>query len=309
VIAFLALSPSLDITYEVPELAFGSIARPTGVTRVAGGKALNAARVAKSLGAEVSTVVALGGGVGSWVRRLLEEDGVDAEYIDLEAPARTCLAIVRDAESTQSTDVYEPATPLSPDEWKAYRGAAEALVLRQRPAFVALAGSLPAGVPPEEAAALLARLRGTGARIVVDGSGHGLRATVTVADLVKINRLEASELLGQEQPDAITACRALRERYGVDSIVTDGVQGAAAVLDGRAEILPPPAARGRFPAGSGDSFLGGVLTGLDRGLDPAEALRLGADAAERNALVPGQGRLAVGDSVASSAAATTARSA
>ena len=291
-IAFLALSPSLDITYEVPELAFGSIARPTGVTRVAGGKALNAARVAKSLGAEVSTVVALGGGVGSWVRRLLEEDGVDAEFVGLEAPARTCLAIVKDAESTQSTDVYEPASPLTALEWAAYQRAAEVLVLRRRPAFVALAGSLPAGVPPDEAASLLRRLRESGARVVVDGSGPGLRATAREADLVKINRFEASELLGQEQPDAITACRSLREVHGIDSIVTDGIRGAAASLGGRDELVPPPTARGRFPAGSGDAFLGGVLTALDRGLDATQALRLGAGAAERNALIPGQGRLA-----------------
>ncbi|NNH55119.1 hypothetical protein HLB15_23150, partial [Promicromonospora citrea] len=59
-ISALALSPSLDVTYEVEELS--GIQRPLSVHKVAGGKALNAARAAATLGARVAAVAVLGGG-------------------------------------------------------------------------------------------------------------------------------------------------------------------------------------------------------------------------------------------------------
>lgn len=290
----LAVSASLDVTYEVDELRYGDITRPVAVTRVAGGKALNVARAAAALGAEVHAIAALGGPTGSWIESMLADDGVAATIVPLQRATRTCIAIVERAESATSTDVYEPATALEPAEWRAYADAARmnvGAVDGARP-WVALSGSIPPGVPLDRLGALLAELRSLGARIVVDGSGEGLKATAAAADLVKVNRLEASELVDRELDSAAQACRVLRDEYGVDAVVTDGVAGAAALLGDYAGAAPAPATRGRFPAGSGDSFLGGLLAALDRGADPQEALEQAADAGMRNALVPGQGRLA-----------------
>ncbi|MFF2486050.1 PfkB family carbohydrate kinase [Microbacterium sp. NPDC058062] len=290
VIVALALSPSLDVTYEVGELRVGDITRPERVTRVAGGKALNAARSAAALGADVRAVAALGGHTGAWVAELLAADGVPARVVRLERETRTSSAIVERSGGASSTDLYEAATPLTPGEWGAFREAAMTTVGERMP-WVAVSGSLPAGVPGEELAALLDALRAADARVAVDSSGEGLRALSASADLLKVNRSEVSELLGADFPDAGSAARALREGWGGGVVVTDGVRGGFALLGDDELEVAPPAAPGRFSAGSGDAFLGGLLAGMDRALPAAAALALARDTAERNARVPGQGVL------------------
>ncbi|GLI26495.1 1-phosphofructokinase [Agromyces rhizosphaerae] len=292
-IVTLAVSPSLDVTYEVDRLHPGEITRPVRVTRVAGGKALNVARVARSLGADVAAVGALGGHTGAWIADLLATDGVETRIVPLRHETRTCSAIVETDGGASSTDLYERATPLDADEWEAFRATAlEAAASASGDVWVAFSGSVPAAVDPAEVAALLAALRARGARIAVDSSGAALRALIQSADLVKVNRAEVEELLEQRFADASEAAHALGSRWSVDVVVTDGVRGGSALLAGTRVDLPPPGALGRFSAGSGDAFLGGFLAAIDRGADPAQALAFAADAAERNALVPGQGVLA-----------------
>lgn len=290
-ILFLALSPSLDLTIEVPNLDRGEIVRPTRVTRVAGGKALNAARAAHALGAPVRAVAALGGSSGSWVAQLLAEEGVGLDRVELAADTRMCSAIVEGAGASRSTDIYEPATPVGADEWRSLRDLVTAVAQRHRPTWCALSGSIPAGVPLDELARLLDGIRASGVRVAVDCSGAGLAATAPYADLLKINLAEASELLGAQQVGAEAACRALNDRFGADAVVTDGDREGVAIVTGSQVPIPPPAQIGVFPAGSGDAFLGGLLTGLDRAEAAVDALELARVATERNAAVPGQGRL------------------
>ena len=49
--------------------------------------------------------------------------------------------------------------------------------------------------------------------------------------------------------------------------------------------------RGRYPVGSGDSFLAGLVTALDRGEAWEDALRLALGAGAANAELPGAARL------------------
>ncbi|MGN6200192.1 1-phosphofructokinase family hexose kinase, partial [Humibacter sp.] len=247
----LALSASLDVTYEVDELNVGDITRPFAVTRVAGGKALNVARAASALGAQVSTLAALGGATGEWVAEMLAHDGVATTVVPLRRVTRTCIAVVERAESATSTDLYEPATELDADEWDAYAAATRRAVAASTGGgpWVALSGSVPPGVPHDELGSLLSELRRSGARVVVDGSGDGIRATAPAAELIKVNRREASELLGIQLETAADACDRLRERYGCDAVVTDGVAGSSALLGSIRTSVPASVRRGRFPAG------------------------------------------------------------
>lgn len=285
----LALSPAVDVTYELGALVPGEINRPSRVTRVAGGKALNAARVAGELGADVRVTVALGGASGEWIHRRLDADGVTATVISLAAETRTCLALVEADGGASSTDVYEAATVLSADEWTAF---SDSVRTARTADWTAIAGSIPPGVPPDELAALLAEVRARGSQIAVDTSGASLALLAPESDLVKVNRAEAAELLGRDLADAASAAQTLHDRFGVDAVVTDGVRGGAASFSGELYRLAPPSSVGCFPAGSGDSFFGGLLAALSRGDGIPAALASARDAAERNAQMPGQGVLA-----------------
>lgn len=287
----LALAPSVDVTLEVDRLRIGGISRPHRVTRVAGGKSLNVARTVRALGSDARVVAALGGSTGRWIADELARVEVESEIVEIAGETRSCLAIVEDSGGTSSTDLYEPPTAILSAEWEL---VVEATRRAARGAdWVAVSGSLPPGVPPAELAALLEELRGVGIRVAVDSSGRGLAALAQVADLVKVNRSEAGEYLGAEAAEAATLAAELRARVPRAAVVvTDGVRGAAASTDDGALVAPAAAATGRFPVGSGDAFLAGLLDARDRGRSWAEALERAREVAERNAGVAGPGILA-----------------
>ena len=104
-IAFVAASPSIDRTHVVEALTPGEIHRPQHVVAVAGGKALNAARAAHALGADVHAIALLGGHTGRWVAAALEDEGVTCDAVPGPGETRICLS-VSDGEAL--TEFYEP---------------------------------------------------------------------------------------------------------------------------------------------------------------------------------------------------------
>jgi 1-phosphofructokinase family hexose kinase len=287
VILVAAPSPSVDVTYLLDAFEPHAIHRPRQVVKVPGGKALNAARVAAALGADVRVVAALGGPTGEWVAAELGRRGIPARVIATAAPTRTCVSIAHDG---GLTEVYEPAAPLLGPEWTAFAAAVSADLVR--PQWMVLAGSLPAGAPTDGAAQIVAAARAVGARSCVDTSGAALAAALSAnPDLVKVNAAEAADLLGAAAADPLDLARQLHERSGAVAVVTAGVRGAAAWSGHSGQTVPPPGRRGAYPVGSGDAFLAGLVVALDRGADLGTALEAATGAAGANAEVPGAGEL------------------
>lgn len=286
-ITFVALSPSVDITYLVDEFVEGGTFRPTAVFRAAGGKALNAARAARVLGASVQAVVILGGPAGNFIRQHLAAAGVPLEVVDAAAETRTCVSIAS-AASGLLTELYEHPSAI---------GAGELASLRRvlgRPAeagWWAISGGMPSSVPVDELAGLVRLGHSLGQRVAIDSHGAALAVALDARpDLVKVNRREAAELLGvPDNTDVFDLALRIRSVTVGRVVITDGAEGSFAV-DGSARWRATwTGAPGRYPVGSGDSYLGGLLTGLDRGDSFDRALRLACGAATANALVPGAG--------------------
>ena len=139
-IVFVAGSPSIDRTHEVEALTPGAIHRPTRVVAVAGGKALNAARAAHHLGAEVRAIALLGGHAGRWIADALMREGLDHEVVDGPGESRMALSVAADG---ALTEFYEPPPPIAAEHWDAL----EAAVAATAADWVALSGSLPRGAP------------------------------------------------------------------------------------------------------------------------------------------------------------------
>ncbi|MFC8801024.1 1-phosphofructokinase family hexose kinase [Promicromonospora sp. NPDC057138] len=305
-ISALALSPSLDVTYVVDELE--GIQRPRSVHRVAGGKALNAARAAAALGARVSAVAVLGAGAGRDVADGARADGVDLHAVFGTEPTRSCVSIFSRA-SGRLTEIYERAVPVSVSTAAAALDAAVALAAA-RPGWWFVSGGLPDAAPAGLLADVVRRLHDAGVRVAVDSHGPALRSAVGAQpDLVKVNRWEALELVGAgggagaggaarggaagagaaaagepSVPELLAAVHALAEGLVV---ITDGADGAWATDGDRVLRARLAGHTGNFPVGSGDSFLGGLLVALDNGADLADALALAIATGTANAQVPG----------------------
>ena len=105
-------------------------------------------------------------------------------------------------------------------------------------------------------------------------------------------RCSASPPSGRE--DALAACAKLRELAGGDGhagIVTRGADGVTVAAPDGSRYEGVLYERGRYPVGSGDAFLGGLVVGLERGDPWPDALRLALGAAAANAELPGAGTL------------------
>jgi 1-phosphofructokinase family hexose kinase len=280
-IAFVAGSPSIDRQHEIDALEPGTIHRPHSVVAVAGGKALNAARAANHLGADVEAVALLGGHAGRWVADALAEEGVALVVVD--GPGETRMALSVHAGDGPLTEFYEPAPRIDAEHWDELEAAVTRAARDGH--WVAISGSLPPGAPPDAYTRLTHAARAGGARVALDARGEGLWGGLHAGpDFVKVNASEAAEL-------GYTTAQALREAAGsTAAAITHGADGME-LATANAVLRAAPPVRGRFPVGSGDAALGGFLTALDVGGDWAAALTLATAAAAANAEVPGAGRL------------------
>lgn len=292
-ITFVALSPSVDVTYLVDEFVEGGTFRPTSVFRAAGGKALNAARAGRVLGASVRAVAILGGSAGAFIGQDLAAVGVPLETVVAEAETRTCVSIAS-AASGLLTELYEHPSAVSAGE---LAELARVLGRSAEAGWWAISGGMPSSVPVDELAGLVRLGHSLGQRVAIDSHGAVLAVALSAGpDLVKVNRREAAELVGAPlETDVFDLALRIRDVTGGRVVITDGVDGSIAVDDTQRWRARRTGAPGRYPVGSGDSYLGGLLAGLDRGDSFEGALRLAAGAATANALVPGAGVFAAED--------------
>jgi 1-phosphofructokinase family hexose kinase len=270
----------------VDEVIPGAIHRPHTIVEVAGGKGFNVARAVHRLGAPVFATGILGGRTGALIRKLLRAEGVAFGGVQGEGTTRTCTSVA--CSTTHAlTEFYEPASPIDAGEWARLSADVDGAITGQT-GWLTVSGSLPPGAPAHAVTALVDLARARGFRAAVDTHGAALRTALTARpDLVKVNAEEAAEVLGGEGP-AHDLVRALHDAAGAvgTTVVTAGADGAwAAHEDTLLRVFP--LRRGAYPVGSGDCFLAGLVSGLDRDGDPVDALRLAVGTATANAIEPG----------------------
>ena len=294
-IVCLAANPSVDRLFEVERLVKGDIHRPSGFVQVPGGKGLNVARAARALGAEASVVALLRGHSGRWLQEALAAEGVEGTFVWTHGESRSSLSVA-DRETAALTEFYEHGA-VAPDA--AWVELTHAAVARCSPgAWLTISGSMPRGAPDEGYRDLIAEVRDAGVRVALDAEGERLRLALAAGpDVVKVNVAEAGDLLGvptARRDDSLAAASKIRHMAGGDGhvgIVTRGAEGV--MLAGPDGTLHEGVlyVRGRYPVGSGDSFLAGLVAALDRAMGWEDALRAALGAGAANAELPGAARL------------------
>jgi 1-phosphofructokinase family hexose kinase len=288
-----APNPSIDRLYELERLRAGVIHRPTLSVAVPGGKGLNAARAAHTLGADVVAVTILRGHAGHWIEEQLERLGVRSRVVWASGETRTCISI-RDSETDGLTEIYDRGKPLATSDWTAMeRLVDEELGLGAE--LLTISGGIPPGVDDDAFGRICRAARRSGVRVLVDAYGPGLVGALRERPwLVKLNAAEASELIGrpvQGESDASQAAVEIR-RLGADvAVVTMGRTGGVASMPEHELRLSPPPMIGPYGVGSGDAFLGGLAAGILSGESVPNALVLASAAATAAAQSPGPGDL------------------
>jgi 1-phosphofructokinase family hexose kinase len=304
-----SLNASVDKVAAVDRLSPGEIHRPDILSVVPGGKALNVARPAATLGMPVRAIVVLGGHAGDWMYAALRARGIATRVVHGTGETRTCLSVLDRADGTL-TEFYEPGLTIDASAWAAVETALRSeLADDPSGSLVVLAGSLPPGAPDDGYARLATTVGNAGARVVIDADRSALVEALAARPwLVKVNAREATDAVGLGgaavsggvaapggtvvEGTAVEAARLIRARTGGVVLVTRGVAGAVLVDEaGVVWRIGGPPERGRYPVGSGDSLLAGLAVALAAGFPLLEAARRGVAVGAANALVPGQGEL------------------
>jgi 1-phosphofructokinase family hexose kinase len=295
VIVCLAANPSVDRLFEVERLVKGDIHRPSSFVQLAGGKGLNVARAAAALGAEVCAVAILRGHSGRWLQEALSAEGVDGEFVWTHGENRSSLSVA-DRESAGLTEFYEHGEVAPSAAWVELT---DVTIRRTRPGgWLTISGSMPRGAPDDGYRDLVEEARAGGVRVALDAQGARLASALRAGpDVVKVNVVEAGELLGiptARRDDTLAAASKIRALAGGDGhagIVTRGAEGVMLAAPDGSLYEGVLYVRGRYPVGSGDAFLAGLVVALDRGDGWEDALLLALGAGAANAEMPGAARL------------------
>lgn len=290
-----AASPSVDKLFEVDRVEVGAIHRPTEFVQVPGGKGLNVARSAHALGADVTATGVLAGHAGRWIEEALAAEGVPSRFAWVEGETRASLSVA-DMTGRGLTEFYERGWDIGAAGWEQLEGIVRDLLPSSD--WMTLSGNLPVGAPDDGYARLIRLARDEGIPVALDARDEALLLGVSAGPhVVKVNAEEAGTLLGtkvETLEDARAAAEELRWRVDGDgrgAIVTRGAEGAVVVGPDGAVLRARLYEQGPYPVGSGDAFLAGLITALDRRSTWADALAIALGAAAANADMPGAGRL------------------
>ena len=285
----LTMNPSVDLATDTESVVPTHKLRCGDTLHDAGGGGVNVARVLTRLGGRCIALCPTGGSPGHWLERRMREEGLDSVFLPIADETRVSFTVHERRTGAEFRFVM-PGPHLSEAEWMACFNH-----LEQLPHFsdwLVASGSLPPGVPLDFYARLARLCRSRGSRLVLDTSGAPLAAAL--ADgvyLFKPNLKELAELAGRplETPEQWQAAARQLVLDGRAEVVALTLGHLGALLVTRDAMWSAP--RLDIPVasavGAGDSFVGGLVWGLQQGLPLEQAFRWGIAAGSATLLSAG----------------------
>lgn len=268
-------NPALDLSGHVASILPNEKNYVTRDRRDPGGNGINAARVARRLGADVSALGFLGGPVGREIQALLKAENVVTRFTSIAGGTRTNVTVTNDS-THQQTRLTFPGPRVS-------RGEVAALLKQLRslrgPGLFVLGGSIPDGCPATFHAQVARAASARGLGVAVDVPAKFLKSYLAIKNLptlfIKPNQHELEDYVGHAlSHDADIAQAAIRLTDRARLVcVSLAARGAIVASGSRAWFCASPRVRARGSVGAGDSMVGAIATRLAHwGLTSAEAI-------------------------------------
>ena len=287
-IVTVTLNPAVDVATSVEHLVDTHKLRCARPRRDPGGGGINVARTIHRLGGDCVALYLAGGPTGDVLTLLLEAEHLPGMRIRIAGETRENVCVTETSTGREYRFLM-PGPLVAEAEWRDCVARIEAM--QPVPRYLVLSGSLPPGVPEDLYATLAREARARGSRVVVDAAGRALQAALKAGVyLVKPSLGELGGLAGATL-DETAACRKARElvEQGRADIValTLGAHGAWVVTRDRTLRLPGRPAAVRSTVGAGDSFVGGMVWALARGVPLDDACRYALAASAASVEHPG----------------------
>ncbi|MEO6907697.1 MAG: 1-phosphofructokinase family hexose kinase [Abditibacteriaceae bacterium] len=284
---FITPNPCIERTYLLNDFDCGKVHRvpPTKVLLNAGGKGINAARVASQFSSKVLSICWVGDAQYNWFDRQLDEENVPHELIRVSQDTRTCINILR--VGSPKTEIVEAGLPLSQS---AGAQLLERLkVLLPQASLLAVCGSYPPASLDNQLQEIASLAKQYDVPFLVDGKGKSFKQ-ILESHLplwaIKPNIDEAEEIIGQpiqtpaQERDAIKVLL----QYNVQNVLLScGKRGAYLGNKESITFFDSPQVQEVSAVGSGDSFVGAFCAQWTLTSDLNNAMRYGVAAGAVNA--------------------------
>jgi len=261
----ITMNPSIDISYPLETLHLDTVNRVTNVSKTAGGKGLNVARVLYQSGADTLASGLVGGHFGAFIQEKLSNEGIHHRFFMIEGETRNCIAILHQG---KQTEILEQGPSITNDEAKRFLSHFDQII--EQASMLTFSGSLPAGLPDDYYKDMIDLCHKKNKPVVLDCSGRALQKVLKGPAqplLIKPNREELAALLERNIKNTIADLKeALLSSLfnGVEWVVVSlGADGVFAKHYDTFYQVKIPSIEVVNPVGSGDATVAGLAQALD----------------------------------------------
>ncbi len=287
------LNPALDRTMTVPNFQIGFRNRATDTVILPGGKGINVARAAKTLGRPVIATGFIGGRKGDQIVSDLNDEGILCDFVRVAGESRISTAVV-DSATALVTEINEQGPDIQREDLERLHEKLD--YLGKAADAVVFAGSVPPGLDDSCYAELIQHVCRMGIPSFFYTYADPLRLGVKAgADYVFPKLVEAEKVIGYEfagLEDQLAAARTMHD-MGAGSVVISYRYGCVALLvEGgvkRAFVGKLPQMNVVSPLGWTDALIAGYAVHLLEGHSADECLRYGLACGAANLMTWGAG--------------------
>lgn len=274
----ITMNPSVDISYPLETLQLNAVNRATDVSKTAGGKGLNVARVLHQLGSPVIASGVLGGTLGNFIEKQLDKVGINHDFMRIDQESRNCIAILHD--DMQQTEILEKGPLLTHQEEDEFLVRFEKKL--EKNVVVTISGSLPEGLSDQLYAKMIEIASNKGIPVLLDSSGNSLKASLMgkiKPFLIKPNQEEIAQLIQEPITSLIKLQQILTDNplfKDIEWIVVSlGADGALVKQGTQFFRLTIPEINVVNPVGSGDSTVAGLASAIAKKASAIEIMATG----------------------------------
>lgn len=272
------MNPSVDISYRLDQLIIDDINRTNEVSKTAGGKGLNVARVVKQMGLDVSATGIIGNYLGGYIKEQLDTLAIQHDFYEINQESRNCIAVIHEG---NQTEILESGPTISPKEKNGFLNHFESLVKSGKYTLITMSGSLPTGMGPSVYKNMITMANEAEIPIIFDASGANLLEVIE-DDSLKLTAIKPNidELSAIEEKDFEKEVESIKEvlngrRYvNCEWIVLSlGSAGSLVKHQDNYYCVSIPKIEVVSPVGSGDSTVAGLAYGLLSGSSDEDVMK------------------------------------
>lgn len=262
------LNPCIDKTFNLEKFSKGNVNRADDWRIDAGGKGINVSRALTNFKVSNISLGIIGGSTGERLKRLLLEEGIESDFLEVLGDTRTNYKIF-DKETKDTTDINEAGIPM--DNMMMERFLEKYRQSIKDAEYVVLAGSLPPNTNKAVYRVLIEEAEKMGVRAILDAEGDALREGIAaIPYAIKPNIHEFEELLGRKMKNENEILEGMKElnKSGIELVVVSmGGDGAIFMKDNIAFKTKPLLLDKKSTVGCGDAVVSGIVYSLVNGFD------------------------------------------